>query len=454
MPAAWLRSYCDPGTGAQEMADALTMAGVKLERLDHVGVGDPGGFVIGKVLESGPHPDADRLSVCLVDDGSGEPRTIVCGAPNVAAGQTVAVALPGAVMPDGSKLGEAKLRGVRSSGMILAEDEVGLGTDHAGIMVLDDSLAAGAPLDGHLPISDDVLELEVTPNRPDVMGVYGVARDLHAVTGAPLAEDPTARDAEPAGSDDVTDHATLEIDPEVCLRFTARVFEDVTVGPSPLWLKQRLMAAGQRPISNVVDITNYVMLTTGQPLHAFDLDRVRGGRIVVRRAHDGEKMTTLDDAERTLSSDMAVVADAEGPSGHRRRDGRPDLRGLGRHHARADGGGHLGRPQHHAHLQGARPAQRGLGPLREAAASGPGDRGAAPGRPADGGAHRGPARARHAGRVPGARREPRGTAAPRPDGAPAGRADRAGHRRGDPHPARLRAARRRAGRCRPGAPAT
>ena len=143
VPLAWLRSYCDPGSSAAEIADALTMSGDKLERLDSVGVGDPSGFVVGRVLEAGRHPDADRLSVCVVDDGSGEPRTIVCGAPNVAAGQTVAVALPGATMPDGTKLGEAKLRGVRSSGMILAEDEVGIGTDHAGIMVLADDLAPG-----------------------------------------------------------------------------------------------------------------------------------------------------------------------------------------------------------------------------------------------------------------------------------------------------------------------
>jgi phenylalanyl-tRNA synthetase beta chain len=315
VPLSWLRSYCDPGGSAAEIADALTMSGDKLERLDHVGVGDPAGFVIGRVLESEQHPNADRLSVCVVDDGSGEPRTIVCGAPNVAAGQTVAVALPGAVMPDGSELGEAKLRGVRSSGMILAEDEVGIGTGHAGIMVLADDLTPGDPLAAHLPVSDEVLELEVTPNRPDVMSVYGVARDLHAVSGAPLAADPTDEDAEPAGDDQAGDHASIEIDPEICLRFTARVFEDVKVGPSPLWLKQRLLAAGQRPISNVVDITNYVMLTTGQPLHAFDLDRVRGGRIVVRRASDGERMTTLDDVERTLTAEMAVVGDAEGPSG-------------------------------------------------------------------------------------------------------------------------------------------
>ena len=315
VPVAWLREYCDPDMPAAEIADVLTMAGDKLERLHRVGVGDPAEFVVGKVLTAEQHPDADRLTVCTVDIGDGEPSTIVCGAPNVAAGQTVAVARPGAIMPDGTKLGEAKLRGVKSSGMILAEDEVGIGEDHQGTMVLDESLPVGAPLAEHLPIADEVLELEVTPNRPDIMSVYGVARDLHAVTSAPLAEDPTARDAEPAGDDRAEDHASVEIDPEICLRFTARVFEDVKIGPSPLWLKQRLMAAGQRPISNVVDITNYVMLATGQPLHAFDLDKVRGNTIVVRRAREGETMTTLDGVERTFSDEVALVCDAEGASG-------------------------------------------------------------------------------------------------------------------------------------------
>ena len=218
-------------------------------------------------------------------------------------------------MPDGSTLGEAKLRGVKSSGMILAEDEVGIGEDHLGIMVLDGDVPIGAPLAEHLPIADEVLELEITPNRPDLMGVYGVARDVHAVTSASLGEDPTVVDAEPRGDDSAEDHVSIEIDPEICLRFTARVFEDVRIGPSPLWLKQRLTAAGQRPISNVVDITNYVMLTTAQPLHAFDLDEVRGGRIDVRRAADGERMVTLDAVERTFTSEMALVCDGEGPSG-------------------------------------------------------------------------------------------------------------------------------------------
>ena len=395
VPAAWLRSLCDPGLGAAEVGDLLTMAGVKVERLHRIGVGDPAAFVVGRVLEAERHPDADRLSVCTVDDGSGEPRTIVCGAPNVAAGQTVALALPGAVMPDGTELGEAKLRGVRSSGMILAEDELAIGEDHAGILVLDNGAAPGEPLADALPIADEVIELEITPNRPDVMGVYGVAREVHAVTRAELAEDPAAVDAEASGSDRASDHASVEIaDPEICPRFTARVFEDVRIGPSPPWLKQRLTAAGQRPISNVVDITNYVMLLYGQPLHAFDLDRVRGRSIVVRRAREGETMTTLDGVERTFTPDVALVCDAEGPSGIAGIMGGAVSEVSSETTRVLDGVGHLGRSEHHAQLAGARPADRGLGALREGAAPRGRD-----GRPA----RRGEADGRALRRPPGAR---------------------------------------------------
>jgi phenylalanyl-tRNA synthetase beta chain len=315
-PYAWLREYCDPGLTAVEIAERLDLTGTELERIERVGVPSAENFVVGKVLSAEQHPDADRLKVCQVDVGAGEPSTIVCGAPNVAAGQTVPVALPGAVMPNGTKLGKAKLRGVESHGMICAEDELGLGDRHRGIMVLDDSVAAGTPLAEVLPISDEALELEITPNRPDCLSVYGIAREVHAATGAPLAADPADADAESSGSDSAEDHASVEIaDSDVCLRFTARVFEDVKVGPSPLWLRQRLIAAGQRPIDNVVDITNYVMLLTGQPTHAFDLDKVRGAKIVVRKASTGEKMTTLDDVERSFDPSMALVCDAEGPSG-------------------------------------------------------------------------------------------------------------------------------------------
>jgi phenylalanyl-tRNA synthetase beta chain len=315
VPLEWLEVYCDPMLPVEAIEERLTMTGTKVESIHHHGVGALDRFVIGRVLEVAKHPDADRLSVCRVDVGNGAVAQIVCGAPNVAAGQTVAVARPGAVMPDGTELGAAQLRGVESQGMILAEDELGIGTDHAGIMVLDGpdaELATGAPLADVLPISTPVLELEITPNRPDCLGIYGVARELHAATGAPLAPPPWANDRGTAGE---LDAASVEVRcADLCPRFTARVYEDVKIGPSPPWLKARLMAAGQRPINNVVDITNYVMLETGQPLHAFDLDRVAGAKLVVRRAADGEPVETLDGQLRTLDSEMVVIEDGEGPT--------------------------------------------------------------------------------------------------------------------------------------------
>ena len=287
------------------------MTGTEVDRIHHHGVAALEHFRIGRVVTAERHPDADRLSVCTVDLGDGEPHQIVCGAPNVAAGQVVAVASPGAVMPDGTKLKKAKLRGQVSNGMILAEDEVGIGTDHDGIMVLDDALQAGSPLADQLPISTEVLELEITPNRPDCLSVYGVAREVHAATGSSCRRRRGRRT--PAPGEVAGVRVDVE-DPEFCPRFTARLFEDVTIGPSPTWLKARLMAAGQRPINNVVDITNYAMLLTGQPLHAFDFDLVAGGHLVVRPAREGEKMTTLDGAERTLDASMHVICDDDGPT--------------------------------------------------------------------------------------------------------------------------------------------
>jgi phenylalanyl-tRNA synthetase beta chain len=319
VPLSWLKQYCDAGLEPEALAERLSMTGTEVERVSTLGTDSTDGFVIGRVLAAEQHPNADRLRVCSVDTGDGEPRTIVCGAPNVAAGQTVAVALPGAVMPGGTKLGTAKLRGIESSGMILSETEMELGTDDDGIAVLDDFAAEikpGAPLDSVLPIAETVLELEITPNRPDCLSIYGVAREVHAITGAELGAPPWDVDAEATGDDDVTDHASVRVDvPELCPRFTARAFVDIEIKPSPLWLKARLIGAGQRPINNVVDITNYVMLLTGQPLHAFDLDRVPGGEIIVRRAADGERMTTLDDVERTFDSDTVLVCDRDQPSG-------------------------------------------------------------------------------------------------------------------------------------------
>jgi phenylalanyl-tRNA synthetase beta chain len=314
VPLFWLTDYCDPGLEAGALGHRLTMTGTKLERLFAHGVTGLDHFFVGRVLSAERHPDADRLTVCVVETGRGEPRQIVCGAPNVAAGQTVAVAEPGAVMADGTRLKKAKLRGVESDGMILAEDEVGIGPDHAGIMVLADDFAPGTPLAEVLPIATDVLELEITPNRPDCLGVYGVAREVHAATGAPLAPPPWAHGGGRDQSGDIPGAAVDVQDPDLCFRFTARLFDDVKLGPSPEWLKARLTAAGQRPINNVVDITNYVMLATGQPMHAFDFDLVAGGRLVVRRALAGETLTTLDDIERRLDHDTCIICDDDGPT--------------------------------------------------------------------------------------------------------------------------------------------
>jgi phenylalanyl-tRNA synthetase beta chain len=315
VPQEWLRAYCDAGLDIEELAEHLAMHGIEVERISRVGAPSPEGFVVGKVLSVSKHPDADRLSVCEVDAGSGS-QTIVCGAPNVAAGQTVPVALPGAVMPDGSELKKAKLRGVESNGMILSEAELQIGDDAAGIAVLDGEGKPGTPLSAVLPVSEPVLELEPTSNRVDCFGVYGVAREVHAITGAELAAPPWEGDAEAEGEGKVEDYASVTVEaPELCPRFTARVFTDVEIGPSPLWLKARLIGAGMRPINNVVDITNYVMLMTAQPLHAFDLDKVPDGALTIRTAKQGEKMTTLDGVERRFDEDAVLVCDRNGPSG-------------------------------------------------------------------------------------------------------------------------------------------
>jgi phenylalanyl-tRNA synthetase beta chain len=320
VPLTWLREYCDPDLDVHGVEERLTMTGTKVEAIHHHGVRAVESFVVGRVLEAAAHPNADRLKVCKVDLGGVHahgPATIVCGARNVAAGQAVAVARPGAVMPDGTTLRAATLRGVSSEGMILAESELDLGSDGGGILVLDAleldaELAPGTPLADLLPIATDVLELEVTPNRPDCLGIFGVARELHAASGAPLSEPPWRQDLGSAGE---LDGAAVVVEcPELCRRFTARTFEDVTIAPSPPWLKARLIAAGQRPINNVVDITNYAMLLTGQPLHAFDLDRVAGQRLVVRRARAGEQVQTLDGSTRTLDSEMVLIEDSDGPT--------------------------------------------------------------------------------------------------------------------------------------------
>jgi phenylalanyl-tRNA synthetase beta chain len=310
-PLSWLREYVTVDATAEQIADRLAISAFDaVERVREVGVpdldGNLGRFLVGRVLEVEPHPNADRLRVCQVDVGEGDARQIVCGAWNFEPGATVAVALPGAFLPIlETPLDEVELRGQRSRGMILAEDEVGLGEDHAGIMVLPEGLQPGTTLQEVLPISDQVLDVTPTPNRVDLLSMVGLAREVAALLDGelrlPEPKDPELVDEEPV---DVTVEDLVG-----CPRYIGRIFRDVRIGPSPQWLRSRLYLAEMRSISNVVDVTNYVMHVWGSPLHAFDRTKLAGGRIVVRRAHPGEELRTLDGTLRRLEPTDLMITD-------------------------------------------------------------------------------------------------------------------------------------------------
>jgi phenylalanyl-tRNA synthetase beta chain len=313
VPLSWLREYVEVEAGAAELAERLAIATGEVERISRRGVVDEDGnhalYLVGRVVEAGKHPNADRLQLCRVDVGEGEPRQIVCGAWNFGAGATVAVALPGALLPDGRRLERAELRGSVSDGMILSEKELELGTEAGGILVLPEPWAPGTPLADVIPLGEEVLEIELTRNRPDCLSVYGIAREVAALFPAAELRHPPGREPE-RGGDEPVDVAID--DPAGCPRYIGRLFRDVEVGASPPWLKSRLTAAGMRPISNVVDVTNYVMHALGNPLHAFDFDSLRGGLIVVRRARPREEFTSLDGNLRRLDPRDLVIADSEG----------------------------------------------------------------------------------------------------------------------------------------------
>jgi phenylalanyl-tRNA synthetase beta chain len=314
VPIGWLAEYVPLEMPLDELAARLAVSSCEVERIAPVGVPDVDGnlglYRVGRVMEAGKHPNADRLQLCRVDVGEDEPRQIVCGAWNFGAGATVAVALPGALLPGAdAPLGEAKLRGELSRGMILSERELELGHDHSGILVLEDGPEPGAPLADVLPLTERVLELEVTGNRPDLLSVYGIAREVATLYDLELAPPPGV-DPPRAGEEPVD----VRIDDAAgCPRYVGRLFRDVRLGASPPWLRARLTAAGMRPISNVVDVTNYVMLALGNPLHAFDLARLHEGRIVVRRAAPGEEIRTLDGQLRPLDPEDLLIADADRP---------------------------------------------------------------------------------------------------------------------------------------------
>ena len=312
----WLKTLFPTTLPAAEIGALLTGSGLEVEHLKEV-ESIPGGLrgvVLGTVLTCERHPDADKLSLTTVAVGDDAPRQIVCGAPNVAAGQRVVVALEGATLHPSTgepfKIKKSKIRGAASEGMICAEDEIGLGESHAGIMVLDTDLPDGTPAAEYFNLgSDTEIEIGLTPNRADAASHYGVARELRALLGQPAHLPDVSAFAAPATGDTIA--VTIE-DDQACPRYAGLLLDNVQVGPSPEWLQRRLRSIGLSPINNVVDVTNFVLHELGQPLHAFDADQIAGGKIRVKRAEAGEKFVTLDGVARTLAAEDLVIADANG----------------------------------------------------------------------------------------------------------------------------------------------
>jgi phenylalanyl-tRNA synthetase beta chain len=313
----WLQDYVDlSGVSADELAEKITKSGIEVEGVDVLNEGITG-VVVGHVVERVQHPNADKLSKCQVDIGQGEPVQIICGAPNVAQGQKVAVATVGAVLPGNFKIKRAKLRGEESNGMICSLTELGMEAKivpkeySEGIFVFPQDAEVGADAIALLNRNDEVLELGLTPNRSDCLSMLGVAYEVAAILGREVKLPEI--DVQPV-TEKATDYITVKVDAnEDNPLYAAKVIKNVKIGPAPLWMQTRLMSAGIRPHNNVVDITNYILLEYGQPLHAFDYDRLGSKEILVRRAHDGEKFTTLDDVERTLTSDHLVITNGTEP---------------------------------------------------------------------------------------------------------------------------------------------
>ena len=311
----WLNEYVEVPTDTKALCDKLDLTGTGVEGVEVLGATFDG-VVVGYVETCEPHPDSDHMHVVTVNTGAGEPVQIVCGAPNIKAGIKLPVATVGAVLPGDFKIKKSKLRGVASAGMCCSRRELGLGSDHEGIWILPDDAPVGTPIADYLKLTDTVLDLEITPNRPDSLSIVGLAREMGAMYRRdwknPLDEMAAKLELVDDGTDDVD--VTIE-DAVRCPRYSARVIRGVKVGPSPDWMVERLAAIGQRSINNIVDVTNYILFLFGQPLHAFDLNKLKGadGRahVVIREAADGAKFTTLDEVERTLTSDMTVIATPE-----------------------------------------------------------------------------------------------------------------------------------------------
>ncbi|MGI5849840.1 MAG: phenylalanine--tRNA ligase subunit beta [Christensenellales bacterium] len=316
-PYKWLCDYVDMDIAPEELMQKLIMTGSEVNGFKELGA-DIKNVVVGKIVSIKKHPDADKLSICLVDTGN-EELQIVCGAGNIFKGAYVPVAKIGALLPGGLKIKKGKLRGIFSYGMLCSGQELGLdasdyqGAEVDGIMILKDVCSLGMPLRELLGLTDTVFEIEVGANRPDCLSILGIARECAASLEKEIKL-PDLSYTENGGN--IFDYVTVEvIDRDLCERYVARAVKNVKIGPSPKWLRDRLTSAGIRSINNIVDITNFVMLETGQPMHAFDSQDIRGSKIIVRRAHSGETITTLDGKERPLTNNMLLICDAKGPIG-------------------------------------------------------------------------------------------------------------------------------------------
>ncbi|MGN1059738.1 MAG: phenylalanine--tRNA ligase subunit beta, partial [Clostridia bacterium] len=317
IPMSWLSDYTDmTGITPEAYNHAMTMTGSKVESIENPGESLLN-VVVGKIKDITPHPDADKLVICRVDTGDRELQ-IVTGAPNVKPGQTVPVALDGALLPDGTKIKTGKLRGVESAGMLCSYEELGLSAHdfpdaEYGILILDDSLPAGMDIREVFNLNENIVDFEITSNRPDCLSVIGLARETAVTFGRAFhLKKPVVSGC----GGDIHDFVSITVeDKEGCLRYCGKVVKNVKIGPSPRWMQERLTACGIRAISNIVDITNYIMLEYGQPMHAFDLRDLEGSAVCVRRAKEGEKLTTLDDVERILDPSMLMICDGKKPVG-------------------------------------------------------------------------------------------------------------------------------------------
>ena len=306
----WLKEYVDFDLSPEALSERLLMLGMEIESIKQLGEGLDR-VVVGRINTVEKHPQADKLVLCNVDVGSGTDAQIVCGAPNAREGLVAPVALVGAQLPNGLTIKRAKIRGEESQGMLCSEQELAISDEASGLMVLPDDTQIGAPLVEALGLNDVVLELEITPNRPDCLSMIGVAREIGVTTGNPLR---LPKVNAPSGTTDIHNLTSVTIEaPDLCPRYAARVIQGVKIAPSPAWLQRRLEAIGVGTINNIVDITNYVLMEYGHPLHAFDYHQLTENRIVVRRAKPGEKLKTIDAEERELTPDMLVIADAENP---------------------------------------------------------------------------------------------------------------------------------------------